>query len=284
MTVGLSSKTVPMLDLSTLARWRVTPRLLAVPGLGQSLFPDFKQRDLLIHWDAMPGTSDAEMVRTTADLDRRLRAVPGVRDFGAHIGRARQGAEIVGVNAAEVWISIDPAVDYDRTVTAVRAVVNSYPGFYRDVETYLDERIEEVLSGSRQSVIVRVYGQDLSRMRSAATAVLGAVSAVPGTIDQHVDLSTDTPQVQVQVEQAEAFGPALVVRGARERLAPIPMTSLATGLALVPLVLDGDRPGHEIEHPIAVVILGGLLTSMLLTLFVVPSLYVRFGKRKESSR
>jgi Cu/Ag efflux pump CusA len=76
------------------------------------------------------------------------------------------------------------------------------------------------------------------------------------------------------------FGPALVVRGARERLSPILMTSLATGLALVPLVVRGNLPGHEIEYPLAVVILGGLVTSTLLTLFVVPSLYLRFGKRR----
>jgi Cu/Ag efflux pump CusA len=56
------------------------------------------------------------------------------------------------------------------------------------------------------------------------------------------------------------------------------MTSLATGLALVPLVVLGDRPGHEIEHPLAVVILGGLLTSTLLNLFVKPLLYLRFGR------
>ena len=56
--------------------------------------------------------------------------------------------------------------------------------------------------------------------------------------------------------------------------------SLATGLALVPLVALGLRPGHEIEHPLAVVILGGLVTSTLLNLFVVPSLYLRFGHRK----
>jgi Cu/Ag efflux pump CusA len=56
------------------------------------------------------------------------------------------------------------------------------------------------------------------------------------------------------------------------------MTSLATGLALVPLVVLGERPGHEIEHPLAVVILGGLVTSTLLNLFVTPSLYLRFGK------
>ena len=52
------------------------------------------------------------------------------------------------------------------------------------------------------------------------------------------------------------------------------MTTLATGLALVPLVVLGQRPGHEIEHPLAVVILGGLVTSTLLSLFVIPSLYL----------
>ena len=58
------------------------------------------------------------------------------------------------------------------------------------------------------------------------------------------------------------------------------MTSLATGLALVPLLLNGDQPGHEIEYPLAVVILGGLFTSTLLNLLVVPSLYLRFGGRQ----
>jgi Cu/Ag efflux pump CusA len=83
----------------------------------------------------------------------------------------------------------------------------------------------------------------------------------------------------LEQHEGETFGPALVVRGARERLAPILMTSLATGLALVPLLFNGGQPGHEIEHPLAVVILGGLVTSTLLTLLVVPSLYLRFGRR-----
>jgi Cu/Ag efflux pump CusA len=61
------------------------------------------------------------------------------------------------------------------------------------------------------------------------------------------------------------------------------MTALATGLALVPLAIAGDRPGHEIEHPLAIVILGGLTTSTLLNLFVVPSLYLRFAKRQEAT-
>ena len=76
------------------------------------------------------------------------------------------------------------------------------------------------------------------------------------------------------------FGTELVLRGARERLSPILMTSLATGLALVPLVVLGERPGHEIEHPLAVVVLGGLATSTLLNLLVLPSLYLRFGRSR----
>jgi Cu/Ag efflux pump CusA len=79
-------------------------------------------------------------------------------------------------------------------------------------------------------------------------------------------------------EEGEAFGPELVLRGARERIAPIMMTALTTGLALVPLVLAGDIPGQEIEYPMAIVILGGLVTSTLLNLLVVPTLYLRFGK------
>ena len=75
------------------------------------------------------------------------------------------------------------------------------------------------------------------------------------------------------------FGPALVLRGAAERLSPILMTTLATALALVPLVVMGNIPGHEIEHPMAVVILGGLVTSTLVNLFIVPSLYLRFAKK-----
>ena len=83
----------------------------------------------------------------------------------------------------------------------------------------------------------------------------------------------------LEQHEGETFGPQLVLRGARERLSPIVMTTLATGLALVPLVAAGNIPGHEIEHPLAVVILGGLVTSTLLNLFVLPALYLRFGSR-----
>jgi len=73
------------------------------------------------------------------------------------------------------------------------------------------------------------------------------------------------------------FGRGLVMRGSLDRLAPILMTALVAALGLLPLALGGERAGQEIEHPMAVVILGGLFTSTLLNLFVVPALYLRWG-------
>ena len=72
--------------------------------------------------------------------------------------------------------------------------------------------------------------------------------------------------------------PEAVFRGSLERLTPIFMTALATGLALIPLALSGEKPGNEIQTPMAIVILCGLLTSMLMNMIIVPALYLRFGK------
>jgi CzcA family heavy metal efflux pump len=471
------------------------------PHLGQSLFPNFRERDFLIHWVAPPGTSTAEMERSTTRISRELLAIPGVQSAGAHIGQALLGEEVAGVNLGEIWVSLKPGADYSATLDRIKSVTDGYPGLYREVQTYLDERIQEVLTGGKEPIIVRAYGEDLKTLRAKSDQILGLVRSVPGVVDAHRDISSDIPQVNVTVNLAKAeryglkpgdvrrdaatlvageevgdifragkaydvvvwspertrhsfsdienlpidlpsggrirlgevatvalrpnpnaidrqgdsryldvgaavegrdlgsvvndiknrlaavrldrgyhvellgeyqerqaaqsrllesaiiaavlillllqasfrrwrlavltfltlpmalvggvlaawiaggiislgslvgfftvfgiaarngillinhcqhleevegmeFGPRLVLRGARERLAPILMTSLATGLALVPLVALGLRPGHEIEHPLAVVILGGLVTSTLLNLFIVPSLYLRFG-------
>jgi CzcA family heavy metal efflux pump len=472
------------------------------PQLGQSLFPDFKERDFLAHWVAIPGTSSADMARSTTTISRELHAIPGVQSVGAHIGQAFQGDEIHGVNFGELWVSLAPGADYTTALNRIRSVVDGYPGMYRDVQTYLDERINEVLTGGKEAIIIRTFGDDLATLRAKSDQILAQLQNIPGIVDAHRDISSDIPQVNVKVNLARAeqhglkpgdvrrmaatlvageevgdifragkaydvvvwsresdrnsfsdienlpidtpsggrqqlgtiadvslqpnpnsierqgnsryldvganvsgrdlgavvsdvkqklasvqldrgyhvellgeyterqaaqnrllqssliagvlilllleasfrkwrltvltfltlpmalvggilaawigggilslgslvglftvfgiaarngillinhwqhleeqegmkFGPALVLRGARERLSPILMTTLATGLALVPLVVLGERPGHEIEHPLAVVVIGGLVTSTLLNLFVLPSLYLRFGR------
>jgi Cu/Ag efflux pump CusA len=74
------------------------------------------------------------------------------------------------------------------------------------------------------------------------------------------------------------WGPALLVQGSVDRLVPILMTALVAALGLLPLALGGDRAGQEIEQPLAVVLLGGLFSSTLLNLFVVPAAYVIWGE------
>jgi Cu/Ag efflux pump CusA len=69
-----------------------------------------------------------------------------------------------------------------------------------------------------------------------------------------------------------------VERGARERLIPILMTAMAAGLALIPLAFGGGKAGNEIQTPMAIVILCGLMTSTLLNMVVVPTLYLRYGR------
>jgi Cu/Ag efflux pump CusA len=83
-------------------------------------------------------------------------------------------------------------------------------------------------------------------------------------------------------QEGEAFGSKLVLRGARERIAPIMLTALSTGLAFLPFVVAGDIAGLEVVHPMAIVILGGLVTSTIVNLFVLPVLYLRFGTSSEA--
>ncbi len=179
-----------------------------VPRLGQDLLPTFRERDFLMHWVLEPSASYDETMAVTKAASRELRQVPGVRNFGAHVGQAAMGDEVYGIYFVENWISIDPEQDYDATLDRVQTVVDGYPGLRRDVQTYLKERIREVLTGAGEAVVVRVFGDDLDVIEDKAHEIEDAIATIPGVKDPHTDLQTRIPHlvVQVDLDKAQALG------------------------------------------------------------------------------
>jgi CzcA family heavy metal efflux pump len=208
----------------------VVAALVAVPFLSHSLLPTFKESELLIRWNGPPGTSLPEMNRITGLASDELRSIPGVRNVGAHVGRAVTADQVVGVNSGELWVSIDPDSDYDATVADVRRVVAGYPGFSRDVQTFSKERIRQVLTGTDDDLTVRVYGEEPETLRAESEKVREALAGVDGVSDTQVKLPAEEPTLEVEVDLAAAqrngIKPGDVRRAAATLLSGIQVGSL----------------------------------------------------------
>ncbi len=182
--------------------------LIIIPFLGEEFLPHFKEYDFLMHWVEKPGTSIQAMDRITIRVSKELRSIPGVRNFGAHIGRAEVSDEVVGPNFTELWISLDPKADYETSVEKIQEVVNGYPGLYRDLLTYLRERIKEVLTGSAATLVIRIYGDNLDTLREKAEEINIAIADIEGVVDLKVQPQVLVPHMEVHLhpEAASQFG------------------------------------------------------------------------------
>ncbi|HEX5991288.1 MAG TPA: efflux RND transporter permease subunit [Thermomicrobiales bacterium] len=204
--------------------------LMVVPSLGQTMLPAFQDRDLLVHWEAAPGTSLPEMNRITTLVTQELEAVPGVRNVGAHVGRAITSDQSAGVNAGELWVSLEPTANYSATVAAVRNVVDGYPGLYRDVVTYPEQRVRDVLSGQTDAVVARLYGQDYAVLGAQAEKIRERIAGIDGIVDPHVTAPTDEPTLEIEVDlakaQAAGIKPGDVRRSAAALLSGVEVGSL----------------------------------------------------------
>ena len=199
--------------------------LAVLPLLGISPIPSFKDRNVLVRLDGEPGTSNPQMIRTATALSRQLRALPGVDAVGAHVGRAKTGDQVVNVNSGELWVSIDPGANYDETLASIDDVVGGTRGVEHDVVAYTTQKIRDVgalqqgdndvggdnldvLTGSDEPLVVRVYGQDLTTLTREATKVLRAVSQVDGVVAPRLELPVTQPNVEIEtdLDRAQRFG------------------------------------------------------------------------------
>ena len=173
---------------------------------GPVAVPEFKERDFLMHWVTKPGHLAARRRRASSSPgSKELRAIPGVRNFGSHIGQALLGEEVAGVDFGENWISIDPTADYDETLAAIEEVVDGYPGLFRDVA--------DLPQGAHQRGAHRRERADRrAHLRAGPRGPAGegrrgqrrCSAGVDGIVDEHVELQTDVPQIEVEVDLAKA--------------------------------------------------------------------------------
>jgi CzcA family heavy metal efflux pump len=176
--------------------------------LKEEFLPRFKERDFLMHWLEKPNTSVEASKRITKAAAHDLLQIPGVRNQGAHIGRAEVADEVVGPDFTELWISVASDAPYDATIQKIQDVVDGYPGLTRDLLTFLRERIKEVLTGAGASIVVRIFGPELDALRDHAARVSETIRDVPGLSALKIDPQARVPQIIVKLnpEQASLHG------------------------------------------------------------------------------
>lgn len=174
----------------------------------QSLLPQFREPYVVIQWGSAPGTSLAAMTRLSNQISRELQTIQGVRQVSGHVGRAVLSDQVVGVNSAQLWVSIDPAADYDATMAALQETVDGYPGVTTDVQTYTQRTLRQVLTGSSEAVVVRVYGPEFEALHDKAEEIRQSLAEVNGVVDLQAELQVKEPYVEIEVDldKAEHYG------------------------------------------------------------------------------
>jgi Cu/Ag efflux pump CusA len=176
-----------------------------LPTLGRgSLLPQLQDRNVLVRMEGAAGTSLPEMDRVTGRAAAELRDLSGVQSVATHVGRAVGADEVVDVDAAEMWVRVDPDADYGRTLDGIRATVAAYPGLRGEVRTYADDRLSAVSASTGDKLVVRVNGDDYDLLQRTAEDVVEAMKTVEGVVLPEVEPLVRQPTVSVEVDLAAA--------------------------------------------------------------------------------
>ena len=179
--------------------------IATVTQLETTVAPAFRERDILIEMEAAPGTSQPAMNRIAEQASAEIRAIPGIRRVGNHVGRAIMADQVVSINSGQLWVNVEPAADYDATLAAIRDVAAGYPGLRLAVDTYLSSAASDVAPQPAEPIAIRIFGPDLGELSRQAEAVRVAVGAVPGVSAPRTVMTAQEPTVEVQVDLDAAF-------------------------------------------------------------------------------
>ena len=173
--------------------------LAAVPFLGGQFLPEFNEGNLIIHMAGVPGTSLEESMRVGAIVQQRLAQVPEVAKIAQRTGRAQLGEDTWGPNYTEIDVNLkESARNRDEVMADVRKRLEGLAGYAFSIKQFISERIEEVLSGTTATIVVKLFGQDLDTLRDKAAEIQSVMATVPGVADLAVEQQTGVPQLLIK--------------------------------------------------------------------------------------
>ncbi len=213
--------------------------ILIIGGLGATPLvfrrakaePVFREPYITVRLQGAPATSRVEMDRVITRIGAELRTITGVQNVGAHVGRAVFGDEVVGINSAEMWVSVDGIADYDATVAAIRETVMGYPGLHVEILTYVQQSLDQPNAlRTKSPYTVRVFGEDHQTLKVEAEKIREIMVGISGVTSSHTLLPIEEPTLNIEVDLAKAqrFGvkPGDVRRAAATLLSGIQVGSL----------------------------------------------------------
>ena len=173
--------------------------LLALPFLAGEFLPEFKEGHYVLRVMTAPGSSTSAGLRMGAGITRELLKNPRVRSVSQQLGRAEQGEDTAGPEFSEFHIELAPmsGEEEERVQEEIRAVLQGFPGISFAVTPFLEERIEEVLTGGRGQVVINLFGEDLDVLDRTAEQVRQIVASIPGAADVLSQAQSGSPEVRI---------------------------------------------------------------------------------------
>ena len=176
--------------------------LAVLPFLGRSFLPEFQEGSLVISALTVPGTSLDESDALGQRIERILLAHPAVVETARRTGRAELDEHAQGVNAAEIDARLDLGdYEYDAVLEELRAALAAVPGTQITIGQPIGHRIDHMLSGTRASIAVKIFGPDLYELRRLARQIETIAGGVDGTVDVAMEQQADVPQIRVDMKR-----------------------------------------------------------------------------------